>query len=78
MLNEGRETVTEQSLDDEPAERMSDHDRLGLEFANDRSVVLHHVVDAVTRHLFRVLSRLLDRGRVVPTNRSRSASSPAW
>ena len=56
-----REVLSQQPLDDQAAEGVTDDDRLGVEAGDDARVMLDDVVDAVTGHAFGLAARLLDR-----------------
>jgi hypothetical protein len=60
----GGEALAEQPLRDQAAEGVPDDDRLRLEWADDRSVVVDDGVDPVPGDAIRVRARLGDRVRI--------------
>jgi len=56
----GREVLAQQSLDDQAAEGVADHDRRGVQAADDLRIVFDHIVDALPGHLVGVTTGLLD------------------
>src|SRR5207249_8811604 len=72
----GGEVLPQQSLDDQPAERVADGDRLGVQPPDDPGVVLDDVLDAVTGDELGFVPGLRDRARVTrPAGRDRRVSS---
>ena len=68
----GGEILAQESLHDEPAEGVADHDRLRVEPSDDLRVVVDDVVDAVAGNALRVRPGVLDRVPVAgPTGRRR-------
>ena len=72
----GREVLAQQSLDDQAAEGVPDHDRRGVQAADDLRIMIDDIVDALPGHLVGMAAGFLDSVGVSRPARRQQAPLP--